>query len=86
MTRIVCDVSRLAEPDLAAVAMLARLRLEARRLGLVLRLLRAPPELRELIAFLGLAEALPVEPRGEAEEREEALGVEEEGELGDLPA
>ena len=43
-------------------------------------------ELLELIAFCGLAEVLRVEPRREAEEREQRLGVEEERELDDPPA
>jgi hypothetical protein len=70
------DVSAL-EPDLASVGVLARLRL--RGLGFS----GASRELRELIAFCGLEDALRVEPGRKPEEREERLGVEEEGELGD---
>ena len=72
--------------DLATVDSLARLQLAARRSGVVLRVRRVPRELEELITFLGLAEALGLEPRGQAEEREQRLGVEEEGELDDPPA
>ena len=72
--------------DLATVESLARLKLAARRSGAELRLTRVPAELEELITFLGLAEALGLEPRGQAEEREERLGVEEEGELDDPAA
>ena len=72
--------------DLATVESLARLKLAARRSGAELRLTRVPRELEELITFLGLAEALGLEPRGQAEEREERLGVEEERELDDPPA
>jgi hypothetical protein len=72
--------------DLGTVDRLARLQLAARRSGLELRLAHAPDELRELITFAGLAEALGLEPRGQAEEREERVGVEEEGELDDPPA
>ena len=72
--------------DLGTVESLARLQLAARRCGLELRLRHVPEELRELITFVGLAEALGLEPRGQAEEREECLGVEEERELGDPPA
>jgi hypothetical protein len=72
--------------DLGTVDALARLRLAARRSGLELRFGRVPDELRELITFVGLAEALGLEPRGQAEEREERLGVEEERELADPPA
>ena len=72
--------------DLGTVDALARLRLAARRSGLELRLMHVPDELRELIVFLGLEDALGLEPRGQAEEREERLGVEEERELDDPPA
>ena len=69
--------------SLATVDALARLQLAARRRGLELRVRSAPGELRELIELAGLTAVLGVEPRREAEEREERLGVEEEGELGD---
>ena len=72
--------------DLVTVDALARLQLAARRSGLELRLTRVPDELRELITFVGLAEVLGLEPRGEAEEREERVGVEEERELDDPSA
>jgi hypothetical protein len=72
--------------DLGTVDAFARLQLAARRSGLELRLQHVSDELRELIAFLGLDDALRLEPRGQAEEREERLGVEEERELGDPPA
>ena len=68
---------------MAAVDALAQLALQARRLGLELRLVEAPGGLRELIVFAGLAEALGVEARRQPEQWEEALGVEEEGQLGD---
>jgi hypothetical protein len=69
--------------SLATVDALARLQLAAKRRGLALRLHRPERELRELIELAGLTEVLGVEPRREAEEREERVGVEEEGELGD---
>jgi gamma-glutamyl:cysteine ligase YbdK (ATP-grasp superfamily) len=69
--------------DLRTVESLARLQLAARRCGLELRLTDVPAELEELITFIGLAEALGLEPRGQAEEREERVGVEEERELDD---
>ena len=65
---------------LFAVDVLARLRLSARRHGLDLRI-TAPPELCELVAFLGLEDALRLEPRRQPEQREEPLGVEEEREV-----
>ena len=79
---VVCDVGGLA-PDLAAVDVLARLQLTARRLGVELCLRHASCELLELIAFAGLRDVLRVEPGRQPEEREQRLGVEEEGELGD---
>jgi len=69
--------------SLAVVDALARLQLSLRRRGTRLRLLDPPPELAELIRFAGLAEALGLEPGRQPEEREERLGVEEEGQLGD---
>jgi hypothetical protein len=72
--------------DLGTVESLARLQLAARRCGLELRLRHVPDELRELITFVGLAEVLGVEPRGQAEEGEQRLRVEEERELDDPPA
>lgn len=65
---------------LFAVDVLARLRLTARRHGLDLRI-TASPELCELVSFLGLEEALRLEPRRQPEQREEPLGFEEEREL-----
>ena len=78
---IVCDVGGLDHPDVRVVDMLASLQLIAARCGRRLRIERACPELRDLIELVGLADVLPlrVEPRGQAEQREEVLGVEEEG-------
>ena len=73
-------------PTAQTVDALARLELAGRRLGRELRLRNASQELQELLAFVGLADALRVEPVGQPEEREQRLGVEEEGQLGDLPA
>ena len=73
-------------PDLRTVDALARLQLAARRLGFELRLCSASPELLELVDFAGLAAVLRVEPRRQAEQREQRLGVEEERQLGDPPA
>ena len=65
--------------DLEAVDTLARVQLAGKRLGFRLRL-SPSEELLELIELCGLFEML-----GEVEEREEPLGIEEEGELGDAP-
>jgi ABC-type transporter Mla MlaB component len=86
---ILCDVRGLVRPDATCVHALARLQLTARRLGRRVRLLDPPPELRDLLRFVGLDEALPatgglrVEPVGQAEEREEPRRVEERVEPGD---
>jgi hypothetical protein len=66
-------------PDLASVGALARLRARCR----CLRFRGASRELRELIAFCGLEDALRLESRRQPEEREERVRIEEEGELGD---
>jgi hypothetical protein len=68
-------------PTLETIDTLARLRLRLQR-PVTLRC--ASAELRALIELCGLDEVLRVEPRREAEEREERLRVEEEGELGDI--
>ena len=88
---LVCDVGAVVRADLAAVDALARVQLAARRLGCRMLLQRASPELRELLAYAGLTEALPLrpalrlEPQRQPEEREERLRVEEEREPGDPP-
>ncbi|MDQ5819987.1 MAG: STAS domain-containing protein [Actinomycetota bacterium] len=82
---IVCDVRALVDADVATIDALARLQLTARRCGFVLHLRNAPPELHELLAFVGLDGVLPVEPGGQAEQGEERVGVEEERELGEPP-
>jgi hypothetical protein len=82
-------VARIVVPPvsgIAAVDALARLVLEARRLGLDLRLLHAPPDLLELVELAGLAGVLSLEGQRDAEQREQPLRVEEEGHLADAPA
>ncbi|HEX2221730.1 MAG TPA: STAS domain-containing protein [Candidatus Limnocylindria bacterium] len=84
-----CDVGAVTNPDLATIDALARLQLTARRSGGRIRLRDASVELRELLELLGLRDALPcarasrLEARGQAEEREELRGVEEEGDAAD---
>ncbi len=89
----------MGRPDLAVLEALARLRLTAGRLGRGIQLRNACGELRRLLAWTGLDEALtaPAAPGhppgsghalglelgGEAEQREEALGVQEGVEPGD---
>jgi ABC-type transporter Mla MlaB component len=75
---VVCDVSALTRIDAGTVDALARLQLTARRLGRRMRLRNAPPRLRELIAFFGLSDAVPlVQVVREPEHGEHAGGVEE---------
>ncbi len=52
-----CDV-RGVEPDAVTVDALARLQLAARRYGCQVRLRGASPELRELVALMGLTDVL----------------------------
>jgi hypothetical protein len=66
-------------PDLASIDALARVRLRVRGA----RLRGASRELRDLVAYCGLEGVLRLEPLGQAEERKEGVGLEEEGELGD---
>ncbi|MEU0191747.1 STAS domain-containing protein [Streptomyces afghaniensis] len=76
---VVCDVGGLGPPGLAAVDLLARLQLAARRAGGRIRLRDPDPALRALLDLAGLR----FEVEGQVEEREPALGVEEAVEPGD---
>ena len=58
---VVCDLGRLGRPDAVTVEALARLQLEARRLGRRIVFRDACGELRDLVTFVGLDEALPCE-------------------------
>jgi len=78
-TELICDAGALAEPGLAAVDALARLRLTARRAGAHLRIRDPGVRLRNLLLLVGLIEVL-----GQPEEREPALCVQEGVEPGDL--
>jgi ABC-type transporter Mla MlaB component len=84
-TTIALDASAVV-PDAVSIDTLARLQLTMRREGRRLELRGVSDELRDLIAFAGLSDVLGVEPRGQAEQREEGLGVEEERELDDPTA
>ena len=55
-------VASLASCDLGTVDCLARCALEARRRGLRIRLVGAPPELIELLALSGLTRVIPAAP------------------------
>ena len=83
---VACDVSALAA-EAAAVDALATLALVAKRLGCPLKVRRASPELRDLVEFCGLSDALGVGWDGrEPEVREELLDVQERVDPDDLPA
>jgi len=85
---LVCDVGALEEPDAVAVDAVARLQLTARRLGSRIWVRHASADLCALLGFTGLEEicSLRVDFEREAEEREEPLRVQEEGELDDPSA
>jgi hypothetical protein len=80
-----CDVAALPA-DAAAVDAVARIQLAARRMGRRLVLREAADDLLDLVAFVGVAGPLGIEPWRQAEEREEPGGIEKERELGDPPA
>jgi hypothetical protein len=78
---VTCDVGHLA-CDARVVDAMARLRLRAGRAGIAVRYRGPCEELRELVELLGLTEVLlgsGLEGWGQAEQREETSGVEEEG-------
>ncbi|GGP91978.1 hypothetical protein GCM10010266_13370 [Streptomyces griseomycini] len=76
---VVCDVGGLGPPGLAAVNLLARLQLTARRAGGRIRLRDPSPALRALLDLVGLR----FETEGQPEQREPPLGVQEAVEPGD---
>jgi ABC-type transporter Mla MlaB component len=82
--QLVCDVGAIVAPDAVTVDALARLQLTARRLGRRARVEHASAELRGLLMFMGLSDALPLSEQSgletgrETEEREQRGRVEEE--------
>jgi hypothetical protein len=80
---IACDVGALVDPDAGTIDALARVGLELHRLGFEIRLCHASEALADLLELAGLSEVLGVEPRGQAEEGEQRLRVEEKRELDD---
>lgn len=83
-----CNVEGVAAPDMGTVDALARLALAIRRAGCRMLLSRPSTELLELLGLAGLTRILPcgdlpVEVVRQPEQREEALGVEEERDPGD---
>jgi hypothetical protein len=59
---VVCDLGRVERPDAVTIEALARLQLEALRLGRRLVFRGACGELLELVTFVGLDGTLPCEP------------------------
>jgi hypothetical protein len=79
-----CDVEALPA-DAVAIDALARIQLAARRIGRQVVLHHAADDLRDLLGFVGLIGLLGIEPGGQAEQRKQGVGVEEERELNDPP-
>jgi STAS domain len=79
---VVCDVSRIVEPDGPTLDALVRLALTARRMGTSIELRNVCAELADLIAIAGLTDVLVisgsvVEMDGQVEQHEER-GIDEE--------
>ena len=68
----------VASPDLDTVEALCRFRLALADQGYAVELRNASPGLRELLLLCGLDGVLPLIGQGQPEEREQAVGVEEE--------
>ncbi|HEX6207172.1 MAG TPA: hypothetical protein VF058_02325 [Actinomycetota bacterium] len=83
---VLCAVVGPRKATAVTVEALARLRIVARRRRRRLRVVHPWPELRGLVALMGLEELLLLQPEGEPEEREQPRGVEEEGEAADPPS
>jgi ABC-type transporter Mla MlaB component len=79
---VVLDVSGLP-PDVGTIDVLARFQLAAQRRGRQVQLRDASDDLRALVDFAGLGKVLCLEPRRQPEQREDAVGVEEERDLDD---
>lgn len=79
---VVLDCAQFGEPRLEVVDYICKLQVGLKRGGYELRLANAGVELLGLLELCGLG----VEVHRQAEQREELLGVEEEGELPNPPA
>jgi hypothetical protein len=82
---IVVDASLLA-PSGLTIERLARRELGARRVGRRILLRGASDDLARLICFAGLGDVLRIESRRKAEQGEQPLCTQEEGQLPDPPA
>lgn len=81
---VFCDVRAVIRPDVVTVEALARLRLTARRHRCAFVVDGARPRLRTLVDLLGLTGSLQL--GGQAEQREQAGGVEKVVDARDPPA
>jgi hypothetical protein len=86
MLPVPLDCAQFHAGDARLINAVARCYLNARRNGATARVTNADPAMLELLRLCGLAGVLGVEPRGQAEEREQSLGIEEEGDVGDPTA
>jgi hypothetical protein len=84
-TVALCNVGAEVCADAVTADALARLQLLAGRLGCRVLLRDASDELLELLAFMGLSDVMPLsgEARRQTEQREDGVGVEEEGKFHD---
>ena len=57
---VICDVSAIVDPDAVTIDALARLQLTARRLGHKVKVRHASHDLKQLLEFTGLRDAVPV--------------------------
>jgi hypothetical protein len=82
------DRSDSPREDLAVVERTARLLLFARRRGWQVSVVECTPEAAELLELCGISSCsgLRLEVIGQAEQREESVGVQEEGDPADHPA
>ena len=86
MLPVPLDCAQLQAQDARLVNAVARCYLNARRNGAMARLENLDPDMMDLIRLCGLAGVLGLEPRRQAEQREEPLGIEEEGDVGNTTA
>jgi hypothetical protein len=83
-TLVICDAGRIAAPDVATIEAFARLQLVAHRGGCGFVLRDPCVEIHELLDLMGLAgvlraeRPLSLEAWGQAEQREQPRGVQEE--------
>jgi anti-anti-sigma regulatory factor len=61
---VVCDVSALSAADTLTVEAIARVALTARRLGRPMQLRHASRDVRRLLVFMGLADAVGLDDPG----------------------